>query len=214
MAMAVYSVWMMGAPNCPAWSRPANSSVIRSDSAATILRDGLERMYQKREDVFYYVTLMNENHAQPSLPDDWKAALDDQWGAPYFAELTRFVRVRLNLDRNRALEAEYGVTGAPCLVLVLRWARAPGAGVLLGLAGLLSAWWAVHPSWVLGVALCGAGLALGVLGAIPPAVRAMRAAPFDPPRWLRGASTMSVQQLATSAGKAISLEANHSVPYG
>ena len=36
------------------------------------------------------------------------------------AELTRFVRVRLNLDRNRALEAEYGVTGAPCLVLVSR----------------------------------------------------------------------------------------------
>lgn len=26
-----------------------------------------------------------------TLPDDWKAALDDQWEAPYFAQLTRFV---------------------------------------------------------------------------------------------------------------------------
>ncbi len=36
---------------------------------ATIVRDGIERMYgAKPEDVFYYVTLHNENYAQPARP--------------------------------------------------------------------------------------------------------------------------------------------------
>jgi pyruvate dehydrogenase E1 component len=36
---------------------------------AAIVRDGIERMYVHGEDVFYYVTLYNENYAQPKLPD-------------------------------------------------------------------------------------------------------------------------------------------------
>jgi len=36
---------------------------------AVILRDGIERMYAKQENVFYYVTLMNENYAQPPMPE-------------------------------------------------------------------------------------------------------------------------------------------------
>jgi pyruvate dehydrogenase E1 component len=36
---------------------------------AVILRDGLRRMYGEREDVFYYVTLCNENYEMPPLPD-------------------------------------------------------------------------------------------------------------------------------------------------
>ena len=37
---------------------------------ATIVRDGIERMYGAApEDVFYYVTLHNENYAQPARPD-------------------------------------------------------------------------------------------------------------------------------------------------
>ncbi len=35
---------------------------------AVIIQDGLRRMYQEQEDVFYYVTLMNENYPQPALP--------------------------------------------------------------------------------------------------------------------------------------------------
>jgi pyruvate dehydrogenase E1 component len=34
-----------------------------------ILEDGMRRMLAKQEDVFYYVTLMNESYAQPSMPD-------------------------------------------------------------------------------------------------------------------------------------------------
>ncbi len=35
---------------------------------AVIIRDGLYRMYEKQEKVFYYVTIMNENYAQPQMP--------------------------------------------------------------------------------------------------------------------------------------------------
>jgi pyruvate dehydrogenase E1 component len=35
---------------------------------ATIVRDGLRRMYQNDEDVFYYITVHNENYAMPAMP--------------------------------------------------------------------------------------------------------------------------------------------------
>ncbi|HET9664603.1 MAG TPA: pyruvate dehydrogenase (acetyl-transferring), homodimeric type, partial [Burkholderiales bacterium] len=37
---------------------------------AVILQDGTRRMLEAQEDVFYYVTVMNENYAQPPLPAD------------------------------------------------------------------------------------------------------------------------------------------------
>jgi pyruvate dehydrogenase E1 component len=36
---------------------------------AAIVRDGIERMYHRGEDVFYYVSLYNENYAQPKKAD-------------------------------------------------------------------------------------------------------------------------------------------------
>jgi len=35
---------------------------------AIIIQDGLRRMYQEQEDVFYYITVMNENYNHPELP--------------------------------------------------------------------------------------------------------------------------------------------------
>ncbi|BBF87357.1 Pyruvate dehydrogenase E1 component [Aquitalea magnusonii] len=35
---------------------------------AVILQDGLRRMYAEQEDVFYYITLMNENYTHPAMP--------------------------------------------------------------------------------------------------------------------------------------------------
>ncbi|MCX7005978.1 MAG: pyruvate dehydrogenase (acetyl-transferring), homodimeric type, partial [Kiritimatiellaeota bacterium] len=35
---------------------------------AVIIRDGIRRMYEKGEDVFYYITVMNENYTQPAMP--------------------------------------------------------------------------------------------------------------------------------------------------
>ncbi len=37
---------------------------------ATIIRDGLQRMYVDGEDIFYYLTIYNENYVQPAKPSD------------------------------------------------------------------------------------------------------------------------------------------------
>jgi pyruvate dehydrogenase E1 component len=36
---------------------------------ALVIEDGLRRMYAEREDVFYYVTLYNENYPMPEMPE-------------------------------------------------------------------------------------------------------------------------------------------------
>jgi len=50
-------------PNCVSWD-PAFSYEV-----AVILQDGLRRMYAEQEDVFFYLTLMNENYGQPAMPE-------------------------------------------------------------------------------------------------------------------------------------------------
>src|SRR5262249_20621035 len=50
-------------PNCRAYD-PAFAYEV-----AVIVRDGLHRMYEKREDVFYYLTLYNETNAMPPMPE-------------------------------------------------------------------------------------------------------------------------------------------------
>jgi pyruvate dehydrogenase E1 component len=36
---------------------------------AVVIQDGLRRMYAEQEDVYYYVTLMNENYQHPAMPE-------------------------------------------------------------------------------------------------------------------------------------------------
>jgi pyruvate dehydrogenase E1 component len=36
---------------------------------AVIIQDGLRRMYQEQEDVYYYITVMNENYSHPPMPE-------------------------------------------------------------------------------------------------------------------------------------------------
>ncbi len=42
---------------------------------AVIVQDGLRRMYVEREDVFYYITVMNENYAHPAMPEGAEAGI-------------------------------------------------------------------------------------------------------------------------------------------
>ena len=49
-------------PNCRAYD-PCYAYEL-----AVIVDDGMRRMLSEQQDVFYYVTVMNENYAQPSLP--------------------------------------------------------------------------------------------------------------------------------------------------
>jgi pyruvate dehydrogenase E1 component len=39
-----------------------------SFEVAVIMQDGLRRMFQEQEDVFYYITVMNENYEHPEMP--------------------------------------------------------------------------------------------------------------------------------------------------
>jgi pyruvate dehydrogenase E1 component len=50
-------------PNCISYD-PAFSYEV-----AVIVQDGLRRMMQDQEDVFYYITLMNENYFHPAMPE-------------------------------------------------------------------------------------------------------------------------------------------------
>jgi pyruvate dehydrogenase E1 component len=51
-------------PNCVAYDPCFNHEL------AVILHDGLERMFTREENVFYYLTLMNENYTHPAYTED------------------------------------------------------------------------------------------------------------------------------------------------
>ena len=42
---------------------------------AVIIHDGMRRMYAEQEDVFYYLTVMNENYAHPPMPQGAEAGI-------------------------------------------------------------------------------------------------------------------------------------------
>ncbi len=56
-------------PNCRSYD-PAYSYEL-----AVIIQDGLRRMYQERENCFYYITTMNENYVHPALPKGAEAGI-------------------------------------------------------------------------------------------------------------------------------------------
>ena len=56
-------------PNCVSYDPTFAHEVV------TIIRDGMRRMYAEQEDVFYYVTLMNENYTHPGMPDGAEAGI-------------------------------------------------------------------------------------------------------------------------------------------
>ena len=51
-------------PNCVTYDPTYGYEV------AVIVRDGLRRMYEENESIFYYLTLMNENYQHPALPEE------------------------------------------------------------------------------------------------------------------------------------------------
>ena len=56
-------------PNCVSYDPTYSYEV------AVIVHDGLRRMVAEQEDVFFYVTLMNENYEQPALPEGAEAGI-------------------------------------------------------------------------------------------------------------------------------------------
>jgi pyruvate dehydrogenase E1 component len=56
-------------PNCVSYDPTFSYEV------AVIIADGLRRMVAEQEDVFFYLTLMNENYEHPALPEGAEAAI-------------------------------------------------------------------------------------------------------------------------------------------
>ena len=56
-------------PNCVSYD-PAFAYEL-----AVVIHDGLRRMYQEQESVFFYVTCMNENYVQPAMPKGAEASI-------------------------------------------------------------------------------------------------------------------------------------------
>ncbi len=50
-------------PNCVSYDPTFSYEV------AVIIQDGLRRMYAEQEDVYYYITIMNENYVHPAMPE-------------------------------------------------------------------------------------------------------------------------------------------------
>ena len=55
-------------PNCISYDPTFAYEVV------TIIREGMRRMYEEQEDVYYYVTLMNENYPHPGLAEAGEGA--------------------------------------------------------------------------------------------------------------------------------------------
>ncbi|WP_354681866.1 pyruvate dehydrogenase (acetyl-transferring), homodimeric type [Cupriavidus necator] len=56
-------LWASSVPNCISYD-PSFAYEL-----AVIVQDGLRRMVQEQEDVYYYITVMNESYAQPAMPE-------------------------------------------------------------------------------------------------------------------------------------------------
>jgi pyruvate dehydrogenase E1 component len=86
---------------------------------AVIVQHGLRRMYEQQEDVFFYVTLMNENYEHPPMPDGAEAGIvkgmyllkrgDKAAGAPRVQLLGSGTILREVIAAAALLIADFGV---------------------------------------------------------------------------------------------------------
>jgi pyruvate dehydrogenase E1 component len=114
-------------PNC----QPYDPSF--AHEVAVIVQDGLRRMVQEQEDVFYYITLMNENYAQPGLkPGSEEGILKGMYllqeGPAKAGQRVQLIGsgtiLRESMEAAKLLEQDFGIAAdvwsAPSLTLVAR----------------------------------------------------------------------------------------------
>ncbi|NBD94908.1 MAG: pyruvate dehydrogenase (acetyl-transferring), homodimeric type [Gammaproteobacteria bacterium] len=87
---------------------------------AVILQDGLKRMYRDHEDVYYYVTVLNENYPHPAMPEGCEEGIrkgiyrfqraDDDAQAPTVQLLGSGAIFREVLAAAELLKEDYGVS--------------------------------------------------------------------------------------------------------
>ena len=100
-------------PNCISYDPTFQHEV------AVIVQHGMTRMYQDQEDVYFYITLMNENYAHPDMPAGCEAGIFR--GLYRLKEVKKPGRKHVNLlgsgtiliqaiKAAEMLEADYGIT--------------------------------------------------------------------------------------------------------
>ncbi len=87
---------------------------------AVIIQDGMRRMYQEQEDVYYYITVMNENYEHPAMPAGAETGIlkgmyllregKAKKGAPKVQLLGSGTILREVIAGADLLEKEYGVS--------------------------------------------------------------------------------------------------------
>lgn len=87
---------------------------------AVIIQEGIKRMYINQEDIYYYITVMNENYAQPAMPEGAKEGiLKGMYKLKKSASDDQFKKVNLLgsgailnevLKAQQILEENYGVS--------------------------------------------------------------------------------------------------------
>ena len=84
---------------------------------AVIIHDGLVRMYQKQEDCFYYITVMNEKYKHPAMPKNAEEGiikgmyLLKETGDKYDVQLLGSGTIlREVIKAGEILEKEYAIT--------------------------------------------------------------------------------------------------------
>jgi len=76
-------------PNCVAYDATFSYEV------AVIIQDGMRRMYQEKEAVYYYLTLLNENYSHPDMPKGAETGIVK--GLYLFQEASGKSRLRVQL---------------------------------------------------------------------------------------------------------------------
>ena len=62
---------------------------------AVIFREGLKRMHEKNENVFYYITTMNENYSHPEMPKDKKCEEGILKGMYKIKEFNKYKKIKI-----------------------------------------------------------------------------------------------------------------------
>ena len=87
-------------PNCKSYD-PTFSYEL-----ATIFREGLRRMHEKQENIFYYITTMNENYSHPAMPKDKSAEEGILKGMYLFKEHNKYKKIKIQLLGSGAILRE------------------------------------------------------------------------------------------------------------
>ena len=73
---------------------------------ATIFQEGLIRMHEKQENIFYYITTMNENYTHPEKPKDKSVESGILKGMYLFKEFNKYKKTKIQLLGSGAILRE------------------------------------------------------------------------------------------------------------